>query len=401
MARAIVSASLVARGAEKIASLLSLNLNEKPYLVLFDGSKIDYPYGGELIDFGIRTILNRRSLVRFKDTLTASYKLRKIKKKLNIEVSISFLELANIPNIISGFSKNIVSVREYRLHAENENFQRRLANLAIRLLYNKASKIVVVSNLVKQNLISAFNVDPKKIKVIYNPIDFKTVEKLQKEPLEDRHKSIFAHPVIITAGGMEKGKGQWHIIKAFKEIKKQVVDAQLVIIGKEGGIEKDLARLARDLGLEKDVHILGSQRNPYKFLAASALFAFASSREGFPNVLLDALACGIPIISTDCRSGPREILAPDTDFTREAQTIERAKYGVLVPVCDREFKGAEEPLSREEKMIAEISIEFLKDPGLRKRYSELGMERAEDFRIERFIRDWEGLIDEVSVDENA
>lgn len=121
--------------------------------------------------------------------------------------------------------------------------------------------------------------------------------------------------------------------------------------------------------------LLGRQSNPYKYISQADCFVFSSNYEGFPNVLLEALACGLPIISTDCMSGPREILAPNSEPSFQIKdNIEDAEYGVLTPVDDSE------------KLAAAMEM-MMEDESLRDSYRSKARHRAKEFDKDRIIRD--------------
>jgi glycosyltransferase involved in cell wall biosynthesis len=117
--------------------------------------------------------------------------------------------------------------------------------------------------------------------------------------------------------------------------------------------------------------------------------------EGFPNALLEAMACEVPVISADCRSGPREILAPDTDFMYQTREPEFAQYGILMPVFDGKFKKAEETLTKEEKVWAEVISELLENSKLREYYVKKGKQRIKDFSPEKILPKWRKIIKEL------
>jgi glycosyltransferase involved in cell wall biosynthesis len=251
-------------------------------------------------------------------------------------------------------------------------------------------------------LVKNYGISSNKIKVIYNPFPIENIENLAKEEL-DEYEPIFANPVLINTGRLMKPKGQWYLIRIFKDLKEKHKDLKLVILG-EGELKNYLVELSKNLGLKTfvwdkdklsedfDVYLLGFQKNPFKFIARSRLFVFPSLWEGFPNALVEAMACGVPVISSDCRSGPREILAPNTDFRYQTQKPGFAEYGVLMPVFDVRFKTAKEPLDENEKMWAEVINKILDDENLRKHYSEKAKQRSENFRIENIIKDWKEVL---------
>ena len=218
------------------------------------------------------------------------------------------------------------------------------------------------------------------------------IQKFALEDLENEYKDIFAKPVVITSGRLNKQKGHWHLIRSFFEVKQKIPDAKLVFLG-EGELKNYLANLALELGIEKDVHFLGFQKNPFKFISRSKIFAMSSLYEGFPNALAEAMACGVPIVSSDCLSGPREILAPD-EFEEETidYGINKDRYGVLTPVCDGIRYDAEDAITNEEKVMAGHIIKLLEDKELAKYYGSQSLQRIEDFNIKEIIKQWEAII---------
>jgi len=317
-------------------------------------------------------------------------------------VVISFLERANFVNVFAKLykkHKTVISVRtdQVKGHVGFRKFNK----LLVKLFYPRADLLIAVSEGVKKSLIS-LGIEEGKIKVIYNPFPIENIEELAKEDLGE-WESVFEGPVIITAGRLTKPKGQWYILRVFRQLKETYKDLKLVILG-EGELKEYLIKLSEELGLRTfvwdrdsfsedfDVYFLGFQKNPFKFIARSKLFVFPSLWEGFPNALVEAMACGVPVVSSDCRSGPREILAPNTDVEYQTEKPEFAEYGVLMPVFDVKFKSAKEPLVEKERMWMEVLDRMLRDESLRKEYSTKSKKRAEDFRIEKVIEKWMEVI---------
>ena len=148
--------------------------------------------------------------------------------------------------------------------------------------------------------------------------------------------------------------------------------------------------------LSKNVFLMGYIIGPYEYVKKSNLFVFSSLFEGLGNAMMEALKCGVPVISTDYTSGAREILAPRTNYKIKIKDkIDFAEYGILVPVCDGNKYESTNPLTKEEILLADAIYKVLIDKNVNKKYSIQSKKRANDFDIKNISNQWYELFDEL------
>lgn len=391
---AIIIPTLANGGAERVASILSLFLpgNYNQHIMLYDASKVDYQHKGELIDLSFEITSN--PIKKFYLIIKRIIIFKKMKKRLKIDISISFLDSVNLLNLLSKKNeKIIVTVHSYKSKVI-KGVRGKIIKTLMTLLYNKSDRIIAVSHMVKKDLIEEFNLKADKIDVIYNSVELRKIESKKEERLEKEYEKLFSdYDVIINVGRLTKAKGQEHLIKAFAEVRKKNENAKLVILG-NGELEVNLKRLAENLGLNNDVYFLGYKSNAYKYISKSKVLVSSSLWEGFGNVIVEAMACGTPVISTDCKAGPREILAPTTDPLIQTTGIEYAEYGVLTPVPNKYVRSNTDFLV-EESFLSKAILEILEDEIKRVNYINKGMERVVEFDIDNIIVKWEKLLNEI------
>jgi len=377
---ALIIKNLKHGGAERAVARLSYVLNDakhEVFLILFSNKYIEYDYKGKLIILDSK--IRKSVLGKIGSVIKRSRDLKKAKRLHNIDVAISFLDTPNISNILSkGKEKVLVSVRNYK-SLEDRGVFGLINKVMIKRLYPKSNYIVAVSEEIKNDLIVNYKIKKDKIRVIYNPYDVNQISLKSQQEMSKKYKEFYSNSrVIVTVGRLERQKGYWNLIKSFAFLRKQYNDIKLVIVG-DGNQEKQLQQLSKDLNVDKDILFAGYQENPFNFIKSSYLYVMTSLFEGFPNAMVEAMACRIPIISVDCKSGPREILYQKPELGITARKIEFADYGILCPpFYEQENWNAKEITNNQILFSSAIEV-LLNDKELYSVYANKAFERANHF----------------------
>ncbi len=394
---AFVVNSLSNGGAERTISNITTHLPEgyDVDIIVNDDSAPTYPVNSRMVSLGLKPCANKLNLpYQLQLFFRRVSALRKLKRENKYKVVFSFSESASIANILSGkkYTKICLSIRTHLSHYADVPLYRIFGFPAIKLLYKRADAIVAVSQGVKDDLIEKFGIPEQLIHVITNGCDAKLISKLASYTLTTDEEDVMSgENVIVTAGRLVREKGQWHLIKAVKYLKEKGINCKLVIIG-DGTMRESLQKTAHECDLDKEVIFTGFETNPFKLMARADVFVFPSITEGMGNGLIEALACGIPCISTDHESGAREILAPDTDVRyRNTTNIEHAEYGLLIPVC-RDDRQSGDDITPEEQMMAEAIELILENSELRQHYIDKALERASQMTVDDAAVKWMELM---------
>ena len=239
------------------------------------------------------------------------------------DVLLSLLEYSNIVTVFSVlFSKERSKIilceqnnpRQYLSFAKF----RHLKFFFMKLAYNKADRIIVSSEGVGNVLHEDLLIPKEKIVVIYNPIELPEIFKLRNQDVTGFPETN-GRMVVISAGRLTKQKNFELLLKSFKLVRKNL-NVLLIILG-VGELERKLRMLAEELMLANDVYFAGFQHNPFSWIVKADVFVLTSDWEGFGNVIIESMACGVPVVATNCPFGPGEI-------------IENGRNGFLAPVGD-------------------------------------------------------------------
>jgi len=288
----LIVPSLVRGGVERVVSVLSKEFSKyyQVFVVVYHGP-IEYKIYGKLVNLKTPT---GSFLRKIKNNFERIIKIKRLIKEISPDYTISFM--GNLQPILT-FKQVIVSI-----HSNPDHFSHFYRKLFLKTIYKlpNVEKIVTVSKGIEKKLNNQYNL--KKTKTINNPIDLNSINK----------KLLYR---------LSREKGFDILINAFAKLnlKNKI---KLIILG-EGKERKNLEKLIDKLDLKKQVLLYGKVDNPFIYMKYATFFVLSSRSEGFPIVIIEALACGTPVIATNCETGPSEI-------------IENGKNGLLVPVEDVE-----------------------------------------------------------------
>ncbi|MBT9312466.1 glycosyltransferase [Leptothoe kymatousa] len=304
--------------------------------------------------------------------------LRSLVLARQAHIVCSFLDPANITALIStaGIANicRIVGVQNtpsVQYSGTNRLFGQGVLFLMKRL-YPYANKILALSEGVATDLRNILS--PKAVQnlsIIHNAGFDNSIIHLSKEPIEETH--LYKVPTIVACGRLVEQKAFSFLLNAFSQVRQQR-NASLIILG-EGEQRESLETQINHLSLDSDVHLIGFRENPYKYMAAADIFVLSSIFEGFGNVLVEAMTCGTAVISTDCPSGPSEIITHEQN-------------GLLTPVLDSDA-------------LANVIVHLLDDINLRNHLALAGKESSKKFNAASIADKYVALFEQTCSSENV
>lgn len=339
----------------------------KPYydvsIVIFDDADIAFDIRGLSI-INIHLGVRNGKLAKITNLMRRAVRVKKLKQRMKPVIAYSFGPSANMVNALSktSLTRVFLGLRGYQDVADDPK---------MKLYVRKADRIICCSKEIEAIVQEKYGY--LQTATLYNPYDAEGITELSKEKVTDlpwKMEDEDRPRILIGVGRDDPIKGFWHLIKAFYLVQKEIPQMRLIIMG-DGSFEQAKS-LVSELQLEQKVYFPGVRKNPYKYLAASEMFLLSSYTEGFPNVLVEAMILGRPLISTDCRTGPAEIL-------------EHGKYGILVPDMGDTEDYSGDTISEKETCFAEKIIEVLKDSERQKELSELERKRAGEFDYDSYV----------------
>jgi glycosyltransferase involved in cell wall biosynthesis len=301
------------------------------------------------------------------------FPLWRMVRKYRPDIIFSTASGTNVPVLLARIASRlrhtrvIISERNVLVPPGNVGIARGFLTIGKRLFYRFANSITAVSEGVKEDLVSKLGLPPERITVLYNPVVDASLHAGRQLPVDhpwfDKNRK---EPVILHVGRFVKQKDHRTLLEAFAGIK-QHVQCKLFLLG-DGPLMREMISVAQALGLSEDVCFYGFDKNPFRFMANCDVFVLSSLHEGMPGVLIQAMACGAPAVSTNCPFGPDEVIT------------EPGENGILVPVSDPQ-------------RLADAVLELLRAPDRRRLLSIRGIEAVKPFEFSTAIASYLAVID--------
>ena len=289
---------------------------------------------------------------------------KKLVKREKPDVIVSVRKAANRINTICRFKgvRQFVSCRGFKdIIYDPSAFTKAEKNL---------DGIIFNSRELRDYYIKTYGGSEEKTFYNYNLMNFEAMEKGKNEPITDEPLKNFlsTHRTITCVARLAKLKGQEELIRAFEIVRDRIPDAGLCLVGGQGDNVEAVTNAAKESRYSQDIFLAGDRQNPFNIMSESYVYALPSLAEGFPNALVEALYCELPIVATKCMTGPSEIL-------------EDGKYGILAGTIENN-----------EAEFAEKLILILTDTALHDKIKGLSYGRAMDFLPEKSLKDFLEII---------
>ena len=349
-------------------------------IVIFNSANIAYDVEGlHIID--IQMGVKKGILRKLWNIVRRSAKVRQLKKHMKPDIVYSFGPTANMVNAFSktGKEKVWLGLRNYTDVEER---------LKIKLFTRRADLMVCCSRTIEKVLEEQFHFH--KTATLYNLYDVKAIQEKakQQEPelpwgeMDEEGRKIRC---MVSMGRDDDMKGFWHMLKVFSLVHEKMPQVRLILMG--AGSFDYYRKLAENLNITDAIYFAGMQREPYQYLKKGEIYLLTSLNEGFPNALVEGMSLGLAAVSTNCMTGPAEILLEDgnASLLEKQETVIYGKYGILVPVMSKERDLDAGHILAEERNMADIVLGLLEDDQKLEAYQNAALERAQCFTYEKYV----------------
>ena len=374
-------------GLERVCALTAqlLKTAYDVHLVVFNTEGMIYDVSGvHLIDLQLGAVPGK--VGKLLNVLKRVRRVKKLKKELDIQISYSFGQTANLVNVLS--KQKDVTWAGIRGYGALDNKKE------MSFVCKRADRMVSCTRVMEVDIAASYSV--KSSATLYNPCNLEEIRQLARADVAPEFEEFLQRPgkTVVSMGRAHDVKGFWHLMKSVSLVKKKLPDVKLMLIG--AGDFSEYKELSRKLQMEEDVLFTGVQKNPFALLARADVYALTSDSEGFPNALIEAMSSGLPCVSVNCKTGPAEILQDDYRKSENQSKVYQADYGILTPILKGEKNLEPDNFTPEEKIFAEELEKLLQDEDAWTVYQEKAVKRASDFGMEDYVEAIEKLIEEDS-----
>lgn len=374
-------------GLERVCALTAqlLKTAYDVHLVVFNTEGMIYDVSGvHLIDLQLGAVPGKFG--KLLNVLKRVKRVRQLKKELDIQISYSFGQTANLVNVLSK-QRDVTwaGIRGYGALDDKKEMS---------FVCKRADRMVSCTKVMEADIAASYSV--KSSATLYNPCNLEEIRQLARADVEPEFEEFLQRPgkTVVSMGRAHDVKGFWHLMKSVSLVKKKIPDVKLMFIG--AGDFSEYKELAQKLHMEKDVLFTGVQKNPFALLARADVYALTSDSEGFPNALIEAMSSGLPCVSVNCKTGPAEIFQDDYRKSENQSKVYQADYGILTPILKGEKNLEPDSFTPEEKIFAEELEKLLQDEATWTAYQKKAVKRASDFGMEAYVEAIEKLIEEDS-----
>ena len=337
-----------------------------------------YEFKGRVIN--LNTPCAKTKVGKAVNSLKRILRLRTVLRKTGIDTLFIILPITNPINYLKWGCRKVVSCRDAGDLIKNIDRYIKMTETSDLMVCN--------SEYQKDYLVDKAPHLEGKAAVVYNIIDVKRIQQLKEDEMaESIAQFVSGHKFMVSTGRFADAKGLNNLLKAFSVLAKRDEDVRLVMIG-DGDRRDKIEKLITELGLTDRVLLPGFDANPFKYIARANVFVLPSFYEGFPNTLVEAMSCGTPVISTDCPSGPAEILcgnAADGNIITETGIL-------LKPFSEEETTWEASDICEEHILFADEMERLLTDQELADKLAKNALERVKDFTADKIANDWNEIL---------
>lgn len=350
------------------------------HILIFSSKDINFDIDGlDVIDINVPA---KKGVVnKIINVIKRVNKTRKIKKELGIDIAYSFGSSSNYVNVLSKGKEKVLTGLRCQTDMERSD--------QIRLFCSRSDQVLSCSKEIVRQLFRDYNYE--RSTYIYNPLDTENICEKGSQSVEDFPFKGEGLKIISCMARNDYIKGIWHLVKAFSLVHDKCPSARLVVVG--AGNWDAYRELANELNVENEAAFTGMKKNPFSYVAASDVYVCSSNHEGFPNAVLEAMALKKPVVSADCKTGPREILLSEEEYNElitripSGDSIKEAiegTYGILVPDMGEEVNMDPEVITDGEKILADKILSLLTDDDKLSHYAQKAEERSLVYTPDRY-----------------